>query len=502
MARNISSDADVQELCRECLAQNNYNTKLALDSLRSAFYQAGAGKVSAKITDVLMNEASDRNVDEIRAFGRKRIIDVTQFLKALPQTANGAIDLTKMKKIGQGGTQDVYILKDMSSPFVIKVNRASLKMEKDERLEKYKTDNAAYQELNISFGDHCTVEQLLLRDVFDDSGTKQAIISVAEFEVGFQKKSKLGLQSSDFYWNDVTIVKHLDVYDDMLRSVFFRDKAPPFDLSILEAMNPKVAKIANLIRQDPAFKEALKEFLTNFKEYFNKTGQYLDIAGLDNIIFFKDDKGWTFKLGTVIKRETAKKFESSLNWLHHGSKETEESEDHMGMLQYCFHWTKTLNTLAMMVGMGKVIDDPNIVAMWSDLEKAGITGKPLDLQRFLTILQAVENFPANELLEKFEAIGVNPKKEANILLEILSDAPPTKKLALAQYLHQALPKVPNDATENDTEAYKFCYIRYCIAKDIRNIPEGRVLALECFREVQKDPQAPHEEVLKAINELS
>jgi hypothetical protein len=267
-------------------------------------------------------------------------------------------------------------------------------------------------------------------------------------------------------------------------------------------MNPKAAKIANLIRQEPAFKDALKEFLTEFKEYFNKTGQYLDIAGRDSIIFFKDDKGWTFKLGTVIKMETAKKFESSLNWLHNGSKETEESGNHMSMLRYCFHWTKVLNTLAMMVGMEKVIADPNVAIMWSDLEKAGITGKPSDPKRFLTILQAVETYPANKLLEGFEAIDVNPEKEADTLLAILSESLPNKKLALAEYLHQALPRVPKDITADDPEAYKFCYVRFHIALKIGKIPEGKALALECYEEVMKDPQGPREEVMKAISELS
>lgn len=500
MVKNRSSDADIQALCRECLAQNNNNVQLALASLRNAFYQAGAGAVPVKITDMLRKEASDRNVDEIRAFGRTRTVEVAQFLKALPQTANGAIDLTQMKKIGQGGTQDVYVLEDGPSPFVIKVNRASLKMKSNERLEKYKTDNAAYQALHQSFGDHCTVEQLLLRDVVDDSGTKNAIISVADFEVGFQKDSKLGLQASDFEWDMVTIAKNLNAYDNMLKSVLFSESAPSFDLPNLEAMNPKAAKIANLIRQDPAFRDALREFLTEFKAYFNKTGQYLDIAGQDNIIFFKDDGRWTFKLGTVIKMETAKKFENSLNWLHNGSQETEESGDHMSMLRYCFHWTKTLNTLAMMVGMDRIITDANIVTMWSDLEKAEITGKPANPQRYLSIFQAVETSPADKLSEGVKAISVDPEKEADVLLAVFFESPPDKKMAMAQYLHQVLPRVPDHTTANDPEAYKFCYVRYQIARGIQKIPEGKALALECFREVLKDPQGPRAEVLKAISE--
>lgn len=517
MVKNITSDADIQMLCRQCLAQSNNNPKLALSSLKNAFYQAGVGAVPVKIADMLMYEASDRNVNEIKAFDRKRTVEVIQFLKALPQTANGAIDLTKMKKIGAGGNQDVFVLpengsrkdlqpshrlekfKDEPFLFVLKVNRKSLEMKNNERLEKYTTDNAAYQALHDSFGDHCTVEQLLLRDVTNESGTRKAIISVADFEVGFEKESKFGLQDSDFEWNEVTVAKHLDAYDDMLKSVLFSENAPSFVQSNLEAMNPEVAKIANLMKEDPAFEDALKKFLTIFKEYFNKTRQYLDIAGQDNIIFFKDAGEWTFKLGTVIKTETAKNFENSLNWLHEGSKETEESENHMWMLKYCLHWTKTLNTLAMMVGMDRVITDPNIVTMWSDLEKAGITGKPSE--RFLNILQTVETYSADQLLEAFKALNVDPEKEADSLLSILSDSPPNKKMVLAHYLHQVLPKVPNDIKADDKEPYKFCRARLLIALDIGKIPEGKALALECFEEVLKDPRAPHANVQKAINEL-
>lgn len=201
MVRKRTSDADNRALCRKCLIQNNNNPKLALNSLKNAFRLAGAGPVSERMTEMLESEASNRNVDEIKAFGRKRTVDVVGFLKDLPQTADGAIDLTRMKRIGQGGTQDVYILKDRPSPFVIKVNRASKKMITKERLEKFEADHAAYRELHDSFGDYCTVEQLLLRNIADGSSTKGAIISIADFESGFTEKSKIGLWAPNFVWD-------------------------------------------------------------------------------------------------------------------------------------------------------------------------------------------------------------------------------------------------------------------------------------------------------------
>lgn len=509
MVKNITSDADVRALCRECLAQNNNNPNLALNSLKNAFHQAGAGSVPVKISDMLINEASGKSVDDIKAFGKKGTGDVAQFLKTLPQTKTGAIDLTKMKQIGQGGNQVVYMLvekepkkgpphrlekyKEKPRPFVLKVNKESLGMTNSERLKKYKTDNAAYQVLHDCFGDHCTVEQLLLRDVNDETGTKKALISVADFETGFANKSKFALQHSDFAWNEVTVAKHVDAYDAMLESIFVTGKS--LDLTTLKELNPNIAKLAELM-EDPPFKKAVEKFLTLFKEYFDETGQYLDIAGKDNIIFFKVNDDWIFKLGTVIKRETAQKFEDALIWLHNGSPKTEESRYYRSILNYCFHWTKSLNTLAMMVGMDRVITDPNVITFWSDLEKAEITGKPSDPKRFLSILQAVEDHPAEELEAALKALDLNPEMEADCLLAILREAPPDKKLALAHYLHQELPRLPKDN--------KFCYVRFEIACNIDKIPKGKDLALECYGEVLKDPSpnAPHAEVLEAIQELS
>src|SRR5262249_28125358 len=95
MVRNLSSDADVRALCSECLARNNNNPRLALAELKNAFHRAGVGRVSERIATILVQQASSKNVDEIRAFGRKRTVDVIVFLKSLPQTPSGAIDLTK-----------------------------------------------------------------------------------------------------------------------------------------------------------------------------------------------------------------------------------------------------------------------------------------------------------------------------------------------------------------------------------------------------------------------
>lgn len=502
MVKHISSESDLRALCRECLAQNNNHPKLALVALKRAYLDAGAGTPSVKITEMLQKEASDRNVDEIRAFGRGRTVKVAKFIKSLPQTANGAIDLTQMKKIGQGGTQDVYMLEKGSQKYVIKVNKASLKMKTHERGEKYTFYNSAYQTLQRAFGEHCTVEQLLLREVADATGVKKAIISVADFEPGFKNKSKVGLRDKVFRWNDVAIVKHQEQYVDMLKSVLFFDDAPAFNLSAWEAFNPKIAMIAKLIREDPEFAQAMRKFIKLFTEYFKQTGQYLDIAGKDNIIFFKNDQGWTFKLGTVIKSETAEKFLEGMNWLHNGAEETKGSEDHSWIMKYCFHWGKTLNTLAKLVGMDKAISEPMIEQIWDDLVKDGITGIPADPKRFSAILQVVETHSAEELVEQLDVLGIDLDKEAETLVSIIEESPADKKMAIAHYLHDRLPLAPDDPSDDLPNAYNSCPIRFYTANAIRKLPEGKALALECYREVLKDPRGPREDVEEYIQEMN
>lgn len=508
LVKNIKSDDDIKAVFSKLLALHNNHPDLALDHLKEVFRLAGRGPLSTKVADMLTRDASNRNVDEIRAFGRGRTVDVVSFLKALPQTKEGSIDLTQMEKIGEGGTQDVYALKDTSSrSFVIKVIRASLNLKDTERLEKYTVDKVAYQVLHDGFGEHCTVEQLLLRNIDDGIFPKEALISVAAFEAGYKNESKIGLNAPFFEWDATTIIKNINnnSYADFIKSIkslFTSGAEGDFDLKLLKRnlTNSGFAKMADLIENDPDFCNAIKIFLSKFKEYFSKSGQYLDIAGLDNIIFFKDkDNKWVFKLGTVIKRETAQKFSDELEKI-------QTKQDFDGNMAYsCFHWTKTLNMLGMMAGMGKIIDDNNvkkIASMWNELELARVTRTPVNPIQILNVLETLENNPAEGLFEKLQRLDASSVKwtqgDAHILVEILLKLPQDKKLILARYLDSLLPKAGD--SKPDCE---FCPIRFRMGMELKDIKEGKELALSLFKDVMLDPHpnAPREVVKKAIDKL-
>lgn len=498
MAESLSSEADIHSLCRKCLELNNYNSHLALTELKSAFKLAQAGRLSDKITDLLLKMASDKNVDDIEAFGKgKKTFKVVKFLKKLPQTASGAIDLTKMKKLDAGGTHDVFLLEDKGAPkFVLKVNRASLEMQPEERNTKYHTDNAAYQKLHRAFGDHCTIEQLLLRTIVDDEGAKDAIISVADFETGFDKESKIGLIAAYFEANQLGLAAQPETYEKMLKGLFFPGQEALFDFDTYLTFNPDAGQLATLIKKDADFGRSLKEFLILFRDYFKDTGQYLDIQGHDNIIFFKEGERWTFKLGTVIKQETKHEFSKALDWIASQAAEPPDP-DLRWQLKHCLHWTKTLNALGMALGIGRVIEDNNTHRaheLWS-LLKAREVMMPLKTERILQIGN-LQNLPPEEMVSSLKAMDFNPEEDIDLLMNLFSGFAPDKQLVLAEYLHQILPRAISEQPD-----LSYCPSRCRMAESLKDFPEGRALALEFLQDVSRDPQAPKLEVQRMIKEL-
>jgi len=412
----------------------------------------------------------------------------------LPHTKEGAIDLANLKKIGGGGTQDVYALEDKPRRFVLKVNRESKEMEPEERLNKYSVDSEAYRKLHDSFGDHCIAEKLFLRNVDDGSGMKQAIISIADYEKGFKDESKIALNADDF-GTPLTIARNPKGYERMLKSLFFSDEEYSFNEDLLEDI-----QIIDLITRDPEFRESVTDFLIRFEKYFENTGQYLDIKGHDNIIFFRDDGKWTFKLGTVVKELTRDWFKDSLSWFKQGAPECDNWDRRMELLGYCIKWTVTLNTLGMVLGLGRIIDDENVKHVadhWEGLREK-IISIPKRPGRIAEIGEAVKNNSLESLGKRLDSLNLNlaEDEETDSLLDVLSSVPPAQKVALANYLHAKLPRAsaipPN---------YEFCSFRYQMAGRLMEVDEGKELALKLYSDVDLDKDAPHEELRQTMAKL-
>jgi len=501
MIKNRATQSDNVAICRECLATNNNNPKAALDTLKTAYRRAGISAPSESLKGTLLREATNRDVTVFTAFGRRRTVNVVNFIRFLPQTISGAIDLTKMDRIASGGTQDVYGLKGKASPFVIKVNRRSMDLDLPKRQKEYESMRSSYAALRHHFGDHCTVEQLLLRDMSLEGPEQQAIVSVSEFETGFSAPSKRGLHARDFQWDPIYTFQHEEAYDAMTHALFFEHGK--FDEKAVLDANPKLRDLFQLIDTDLNFRGAMNDFLQNFKSYFDSTGQFLDILGKDNIFFFKNDLDqWVFKLGTVIKEETRDKLTESLNLLESDQEAFLADNTWDGpksILNNTFVFMTALNTLGLKLGLGKIVDDQNIQTMekiWSSIEAIGVTQKANDPALVKELIDLIKTTSDNELATVLNQIPSKPEENESSYMLLIRLIPADKQVALGKYLHSVLP-----LAKDSKPPFKFCRFRHMIATTVKDITGGKKVALECMRDVLNDPNRPKDIVQRIISDL-
>ena len=198
----------------------------------------------------------------------------SEFLQQVPRI-NGSIDLSQLKKIGKGGTHDVYSMNGDSN-MVMKINRGVLhtilntghsKLE-GTLLSKAKQyisgQNDGYSKLYGSFGEvNCMTEDVSIQKIKLDDRKEIECVVVLQ-------------QGSDLYGRS-------DVID------FNCEKSD----SILDQVD-----------SDNEFENCVREFLLRFENYINSTDNYIDLVGEKNVLMYKDGGKWRFKLGSVIKGDT------------------------------------------------------------------------------------------------------------------------------------------------------------------------------------------------------
>jgi len=89
-----------------------------------------------------------------------------------------------------------------------------------------------------------------------------------------------------------------DTYRQVTQETIFDTKSKgtviPEDLARL---HPRLEKPLFAAKDDPEFRDCLKDFAKKSIQYTLDTGEALDLAGQDNVIFFKNSEGkWSYKL--------------------------------------------------------------------------------------------------------------------------------------------------------------------------------------------------------------
>lgn len=136
-----------------------------------------------------------------------------------------------------------------------------------------------------------------------------------------------------------------------------RAKVDPKELSMVQQ---HMQGVMQEMGKDELLKVIVTDFVKKAVEYTQKTGEILDIAGKDNVIFYKNDEGvWTYKLidamfpanGHAIIKEAKEAFE---NFSKNGPDSVESVAK--GILYNTINYVRTINGLAGILGVSERVD--------------------------------------------------------------------------------------------------------------------------------------------------
>ncbi|MEQ1790506.1 MAG: hypothetical protein ABL857_08690 [Rickettsiales bacterium] len=287
-------------------------------------------------------------------------ITVESFLKAISEP-NGIIDLSTLKKYGGGGTHDIY--RSYKCPgLLLKVMRSTIgnnSTKLSEHLQKLCEQYSALYE--VFTNTRCIIEKRLIQPIksSDLDTPQQAIVSVVPFDPCFDSKEKFGFNVQPEELDGVLVTSKRYLYGEVNRFFLGKNESQkPYVVKNYPSLNKKFEAIFKLLDTDKSLKIAMREFLTKYKSFYKKTGILLDTIGFDNVLFYKDgDSNWQFKMGSVIKHDTAALTKKMLEKINENPAIVNESFEAYTSIYFMPACIRALNACSHKVGIGKVIDD-------------------------------------------------------------------------------------------------------------------------------------------------
>ena len=292
---------------------------------------------------------------------------IQSFISKLPRK-EGFINFDQLQKVGHGGTHDVFIY-PQNPTFVIKLNRGALekvisigqaKLLPEVRKianEYTECENNKNKQLYKYFGqEHCLSEKIMVQKInFKKDGIPrniEGVISIQEASDIFKNPNRKDFSTS-YAEKDLSIKENRGSYDKMNKALLSDGK---FNEKDFFEFNEKLKPIFELVDKDKEFVESIKEFLLKFKKYFEETGNFIDLVGEENVLFYKQDEKWTFQLGSVIKGENKKFMKKILNALEEDPEILNQNKEMRNQLMNQLAFIRLLNATGLKTVVGKIID--------------------------------------------------------------------------------------------------------------------------------------------------
>lgn len=286
-------------------------------------------------------------------------------LDSVPKTETDAIDLTKADRINEGGTHILYRFSD--APFVIKLMKQNpSSKELDELEKKY---SVLYDCFDKGGKQRCIREQHITHQVLLPGKEPQnAALSIVPYEKCFKSKVKFDFKVEPAELDPYLVEHHQELFFKANKTLISKgetetksDTEAEFKLNEYAIIDERIGAILQRLDSDPALRDTMIEFLTHYRDFYQKTDIILDAIGFENILFFKDETGdWQFKVGSAIKHDTGKYTNELFAKMHAGNEDDLNVFVNFTHAYYSPANIRAVNACAMKLNLEPVINDVTI----------------------------------------------------------------------------------------------------------------------------------------------
>lgn len=318
-----------------------------------------------------------------------------KILALTPKTECGAIDLSKADIIAEGGTHVLYRFKD--APFVIKRMKQNPSTKEMAKLaDQYAILYDCFDKAGKA---RCIREQHIKhRILLPNKSAENAALSIVPYETCFNAKVKFDFKIEPTELDLFLVEQHQALFLKANKALIQQSEVKiDFNLNDYAFIDERIGSILKRLDTDPSLRETMTEFLTHYRDFYQKTNIILDAMGFENILFFKDEAGaWQFKVGSVIKHDTGKYTNKLFDAIHTG-----REVDLNGFVNFTHAYfspanIRAVNVCAMKLGLPAVINDVSINA--SDLLK--IPQKLSTLEQMLAYAKHGDFKKVDEILKE------------------------------------------------------------------------------------------------------
>ncbi|MCE0722532.1 alpha/beta hydrolase [Legionella resiliens] len=402
-------------------------------------------------------------------------------LDSVPKTESGAIDLTKAERIAEGGTHILYRFPE--APFVIKVMKQNPNPKELEELEKkYAVLYACFDKEGKQ---RCIREQHITLPVqLPGKEPRDIALSIVPYEKCFKSKIKFDFKIEPAELDPYLTEHNKELFGKVNKTLIHKnDSESSFDLNDYPIIDERIGAILQRLERDPTLRDVMVEFLTHYRDFYQKTGIIMDAMGFENILFFKDDRGdWQFKVGSVIKHDTGKYTNELFDALHHGMNVDLDNFVNFTHAYFSPANIRAVNVCAMKLGLEPVIHD--VIIDSQDLFK---------VSQALSIPERMLAYARHGDFEKIKQILQEHKGELSfssrdfwayslIADEYIKHAQPPE--ALQTYL-TIVSQLPVILPENKEDAKQVCDTKIAITER-KNLHDKKIALHEEFTKCMPD----------------